>query len=163
MFFLSSTLTAAFQCSRYGFPLYLFLRVGSGVQTKSWPWALSQVICHYWIPHPHSILPQVDRSTIWCSPMSGCQQTNSYTSLLLSKTYYKLPIILKYCSLLLDTYNAWKNASTIYLGLAIHNKLGRVAVYYGECRVRLQFPYVPGLLGNQVDFCYGTTMSRQSL
>jgi len=38
--------------------------------------------CHscdnYWIPHPHSILPKADRSTVWCSPMSGCQQTNSY-------------------------------------------------------------------------------------
>ena len=33
--------------------------------------------------------------------------------------YYhcKLPIILKYCSLLLGTYNAQKNASIIYLGL----------------------------------------------
>ena len=30
----------------------------------------------------------------------------------------KLPIILKYCSLLLGTYNAQKNASIIYLGLA---------------------------------------------
>ena len=29
----------------------------------------------------------------------------------------KLPIILKYCSLLLGTYNAQKNASIIYLGL----------------------------------------------
>jgi len=26
-----------------------------------------------------NILPQVDRSTVWCSPMSGCQQTNSCT------------------------------------------------------------------------------------
>jgi len=30
--------------------------------------------------------------------------------------YYKLPIILKYCSLLLDAYNARKNASIIYSG-----------------------------------------------
>jgi len=36
----------------------------------------------------------------------------------MTKTHYKLPIILKYCSLLLDTYNAQKkNASIIYLDL----------------------------------------------
>jgi len=39
--------------------------------------------CHpcdnYWIPHPHSILPQVDRSILWCIPMSSFQQTNSCT------------------------------------------------------------------------------------
>jgi len=33
-----------------------------------------------------------------------------------AKMYYKLPIILKYCSLLLDAYNARKNASIIYSG-----------------------------------------------
>ena len=57
----------------------LFPRRGWGLGTRLWQWHRIRwsVICHscdnYWIPHPHSILPQVDRTAVWCSPMSGYQ------------------------------------------------------------------------------------------
>jgi len=78
------------------------------------------------------ISPQVDRSRVWCSPMSGCQQTNSCTQLL-SKTYCKLPIILKYCSLPLDNSNAQKIASIIYLGLSVSEVSSQLAVWCIPC------------------------------
>ena len=96
--------------------------------------ALSQAICHVThvtiiesqihMPYHHKLTDQ-QLSAAQC--LAASRPIAVYTQLL-SKTYYKLPIILKYCSLPLDNYNAQKIASIIYLGLSVSEVSSQLAV-----------------------------------
>ena len=87
--------------------------------------ALSQVICHVThvtIIESHIYIPYYHKLTEQQFGAAQCLAASRPIAVLC----YKLPIILKYCSLLLDTYTARKNASIIYLGLLmIIIELGR--------------------------------------
>ena len=62
---------------------------------------------------------------------------------------YKLTIIFKYCSLLLDTYNARKTASIIYLGLYLIIKVTKICTrkYYLGVQILADFMKFTDLAG----------------
>ena len=91
------------------------------------PEAISHVhvvlVCHVTIPHPHSTLPQclwsLLSARVLTSATTNCKNySRNVWRFWLEELAEKWPIILKYCSMLGDTYNTQKNASIIYLGLA---------------------------------------------
>ena len=87
-----------------------------------WHWVRSSChVIHVTVIESHIYTPYYHKLT---EQQFGAAQYLAATGLYCLKCHKlpiifsnKLPVILKYCSLLLDTYNARKNASNIYLGL----------------------------------------------